>query len=230
MKTITTFKIVGGDSVTFNAQGQGAVIMAGWTGRNAATVQKHIDELAASGVRAPSQVPVFYRVSASLITTADSIEVVGTETSGEIEIVVMQVGGRCYVGVGSDHTDNNMEAHSVALAKQLCPKVMSPELWRFDEVMAHWDRLELRAFVTENGVRTLYQQAPAAEFRTPDDMLRLFEERAALRANEWLMFCGACSAIGGIRQTPHFEIELRDPILGRVLRHAYRVRTLPIEA
>ncbi len=227
---VAIFELAGDETVNFNARGDGTVIMAGWTGRSAASVQHHIDELAEAGVSAPSQVPVFYRVSASLLTTADSIEVVGAATSGEVEIVVMEVDGQRYVGVGSDHTDNRMEAHSVALAKQLCSKVMAPALWRFDEVAGHWDRLELRAFVTENGERKLYQQALAQEFRTPGDMLRLFEERTALRPHEWLMFCGACSAIGGIRPTPQFDIELHDPVLGRVLGHTYNVRSLPEEA
>ena len=42
------------------------------------------------------------------------------------------------------------------------------------------------------------------------------------------MFMGAIGAIGGIRPSTRFEMELEDPVLGRTLRHAYEVRTLPI--
>lgn len=228
-KSATTFKGSNGEPVVFNENGDGVVIMAGWTGRSAASVHCHIDELAKAGVSAPSQVPVFYRVSASLVTTADHIEVVGPDTSGEIEVVLLELGGRRYVGVGSDHTDNRMEAHSVALAKQLCPKVMAQELWRFDDVADHWDRLELRAFVTEDGERKLYQQARLSEFRRPEDMMKVFKERTSLTPSEWLMFCGACSAVGGIRPTPELELELYDPARSRTIRHVYRVDVLPLE-
>lgn len=223
------FRLSGSDhEIVFNAGGDAAVIMAGWTGRSEASVARHIAELAQAGVSAPREVPVFYRVGANLITTATAIEVLGEATSGEIEIVMMRAGGQRYVGVGSDHTDNRMEAQSVAFAKQLCPKVMAPELWLFDDVAGHWDALELSAYVTENGGRVLYQQARAGEFRRPGDMLSLFRERTSQDPAEWLMFCGACSAIGGIRPTPRLEITLHDPVLGRTLSHNYAVRELAV--
>ncbi len=153
----TAFRLSGTDrTIVFNAQNDATVIMAGWTGRSEASVARHIAELAEAGVAAPSRVPIFYRVGANLLTTSPAIDVVGKDTSGEIELVILEVGGRRYVGVGSDHTDNKMEAHSVALAKQLCPKVMAPELWPLEDVADHWDSLELSAFVTENGSRKLY--------------------------------------------------------------------------
>ena len=42
------------------------------------------------------------------------------------------------------------------------------------------------------------------------------------------MFCGTLAAQGGVRPTGRFEFELEDPVLGRVFRHGYSVRTLPI--
>ena len=53
------------------------LVIAGWTGRNLAAVQHHIDELAALGVPGPSKTPLFYRVSADLVTQADEIQVLG---------------------------------------------------------------------------------------------------------------------------------------------------------
>ncbi len=61
------------------------LVVAGWTGRDEAALQRHIEELAAIGVPRPSSVPVFYRVSVSNLTQADSIEVLGPDTSGEAE-------------------------------------------------------------------------------------------------------------------------------------------------
>ena len=42
------------------------------------------------------------------------------------------------------------------------------------------------------------------------------------------MFCGTMPAIGAIRASPHFEMEIEDPVLGRELAHAYQVTALPI--
>ena len=43
------------------------VIIAGWTGRDSNSVQKHVEELKALGIPPPSAVPTFYRVSAELV-------------------------------------------------------------------------------------------------------------------------------------------------------------------
>jgi hypothetical protein len=42
------------------------------------------------------------------------------------------------------------------------------------------------------------------------------------------MLGGTLAALGGIRPAQRFEIELEDPVLGRVLRHGYTVETLPV--
>ena len=42
------------------------------------------------------------------------------------------------------------------------------------------------------------------------------------------MFCGTFGAIGGIRPAPWFEMEIEDPVLGRRLRHRYKIEVLPI--
>jgi Protein of unknown function (DUF2848) len=43
-----------------------------------------------------------------------------------------------------------------------------------------------------------------------------------------LMFCGTLAARGGVRPTSEFAFELEDPVLGRKIAHAYRVKSLPI--
>jgi hypothetical protein len=43
-----------------------------------------------------------------------------------------------------------------------------------------------------------------------------------------LMFCGTHAVKGGIRPSEHFAFELEDPILGRTIRHAYDIRSLPV--
>lgn len=35
-------------------------------------------------------------------------------------------------------------------------------------------------------------------------------------------------AIGGIRPADRFEMDLHDPVLGRILRHGYDIAVLPV--
>jgi Protein of unknown function (DUF2848) len=214
----------GCDRIAFDAKD---LIMAGWTGRAAADVQRHIAELAALGVPAPSRAPLFYRLDPALLAgPVDAIEVLGERTSGEVEAVLVALADGLWVGLGSDHTDRAMEAHGVALSKQLCRKPMAPALWRFDELQ-HWDQLILRAHIVEDGERRLYMEAPLAAVQRPQELIAAYAQSTSLSPGT-VMFLGAIAAIGDIRPAPRFEMELADPVLGRALRHGYDVRTLPI--
>ena len=114
------------------AQGVDTLVVAGWTGRDAAGVEHHIRELEALGVAPPSSVPLFYRVSAGLLGAHSIIEVVGEETSGEVEPMLVRHAGRLWLGLASDHTDRALETHSVALSKQGCAKPCAATLWSLD--------------------------------------------------------------------------------------------------
>ncbi len=178
----------------------------------------------------PSRTPVFYRASASLLTLSDAIEVLGDDTSGEVEVVVVKRADGLWVGVGSDHTDRALERTSVAHSKQVCPKIVSSELWRADEVSPHWDQLVLRSWAHRGGERKLYQDGTAAAMRPPEELIAGFEADGGRFEVGTAMFCGTLSAIGGIAPADAFEIELRDDVLGRVLHHQYRIVTLPVRS
>lgn len=204
-----------------------ALIVAGWTGRDTAALEHHIEELAALGVPRPSSVPVFYRTSVNGLTQTERLEVLGPHTSGEVEPVLFGLQDGMWLGVGSDHTDRQAETMGIALSKQLCGKVVARGLWRFDEVASHWDQLVIRSYATIDGVRTLYQDGRLAGMRSPADLLGRYEGRASLEPGQ-VMFCGTVGAIGGIRPATRFEMELTDPVRGRTLSHAYEVIALPV--
>lgn len=164
------------------------LVVAGWTGRDEAALRHHIEELAAIGVPRPSSVPVFYRISVSNLTQADSIEVLGNDTSGEAEPVLVSLPDGLWVGLGSDHTDRRAETSGIALSKQLCAKVVGRMLWRLDEIAERWDRLMLRSFATIEGKRVLYQEGALAGIRTPADLLARWQ--GGELAPGTLMFCG----------------------------------------
>ena len=98
------------------------LVIAGWAGRDEAAIKHHIEELAAVGVPPPSSVPVFYRVSAANLTQSSRLVVLGPDSSGEVEPVLVALADGLWVGVGSDHTDRKAETIGIALSKQLCGK------------------------------------------------------------------------------------------------------------
>lgn len=197
------------------------LVIAGWTGRDAAALQKHIKELEEIGVKPPKTTPIFYRVAASLFTHAESIQVSGPDSSGEVEFVLIKGPGAMRVAVGSDHTDRKAEAIGVSLSKQMCAKPVSKESWRYDEVAPHWERLVLRAWADD----VLYQEGPVTTMRAPEELLAKY---GGLKAGS-AMFCGTLAAVGGIRPARKFAMELEDPVLGRRLRHEYWTEVLPVE-
>jgi hypothetical protein len=121
-------------------------VIAGWTGRDPAARDKHIAELEAIGITRPATTPIYYRVSARRLTTEDSIEVCGDDTSGEVEFVLIGWQGRIFVGLGSDHTDRKVENYSVTVSKQMCDKPIAEVLWELEDVIDHWDKMILRSY------------------------------------------------------------------------------------
>jgi uncharacterized protein DUF2848 len=201
------------------------LVIAGWTGRDVAALEKHIRELEAIGVRRPKTTPIFYRVAAALLTGDDAIEVLGYRSSGEAECVVYSFDGGLFVGIGSDHTDRQAEAVGVSLSKQMCAKPVSRTVWRLEDVAVHWDKLILRSHVSTDGRRRLYQEGSVAAMRPPTELFKLYSG-GPLPAGT-AMFCGTLAVHGAITPSEIFEMELEDPVLGRKITHRYRVKTLP---
>jgi hypothetical protein len=200
-------------------------VIAGWTGRDPAAVEKHIKELEALGVKRPATTPIFYRVAAARLTTESVIEAVGESSGGEAEFVLLKYAGRTWVGAGSDHTDREVEKYGVTVSKQMCEKPLAPVLWPLEEVAPHWDRLILRSHVIEGGKRALYQEGAVTAMMEPQALLARHDGGLS---EATMMFCGTLAARGGVRPTPEFAFELEDPVLGRKIEHSYRVRVLPI--
>ena len=222
-----TFTVRGGDAPTPLTLAIDQAVIAGWTGRDPVARDKHIAELEAMGIARPATTPIYYRVAACRITTADSIEVSGGDSSGEVEFVLIGWQGRTFVGLGSDHTDRKVEAYNVTVSKQMCEKPIASELWELEDVADHWDRMILRSWAWIKGERVLYQEG------TLDAMLPVKQLIAGQFGKSGLpdgcaMFGGTFAAKGGIRPASRFEYELEDPVLKRSIRHAYDVIEMPV--
>ena len=178
------------------------------------------------GVPAPTRVPIYFPLSTNLAVTDDRIEVLGTESSGEIEYALLVApDGQLYVTVASDHSDRAVERHGIQLSKQLCADVLAPEVWPYDEVRAHWDSLVLRCWATRAGERQLYQEAPLAELLSAEDWLSRLDE-AQLRRPGLIFLSGTPPTLGGLVYGDSFELVLEDPVLGRSIAHRYTVDVL----
>src|SRR6516225_7120006 len=126
----------------------------------------------------------------SSLTQSEYFVVLGPDSSGEVEPVVVSLADGLWIGIGSDHTDRKAEAVGIALSKQLCGKPVGRQLWRYEEIEAHWDQLVLRALATIDGQRALYQESAVASLRTPRDLFRKQRRHAAAWHRDVLRHAG----------------------------------------
>jgi hypothetical protein len=222
-----TFTIDAQDTTTPLTLPIDQAVIAGWTGRDPVARDRHIAELEAIGIVRPATTPIYYRVSARRLTTEDSIQVCGSDSSGEVEFVLIGWQGRIFVGLGSDHTDRKVEAYSVTVSKQMCDKVMASVLWELEDVIGHWDRMILRSHAWIGGKRELYQEGTLDAMLPVSELIARGFEDGKL-PDGCAMFGGTFAAKGGIRPASRFEFELEDPVLKRSIRHAYDVIELPV--
>jgi hypothetical protein len=203
------------------------LVVAGWAGRDHDAIEHHIEELAAIGVPRPSSVPLYYRIADNQLTQSERVQAVGGDSSGEVETFVFNVDGEMYVSIASDHTDRKLEAHSVALSKQICVKPVANVAWRYADVAEYWDELIVRAYIEEDGAEVLYQEGPLATLRTPIDLIAGYTQGSNSLPAGTGMTCGTVAVRGGIRPSTRFTMELFDPRRGRTIRHRYEVEVLP---
>src|ERR1700733_882523 len=204
-----------------------ACVIAGWTGRDAAALEKHIVELEALGVKRPVSTPIFYRASKQRLLITDQIEAVGAASSGEVEYVILQLRGKLWVGVGSDHTDREVETYGVTVSKQMCDKPIAPVFWAFEDIRDHWDELILRSFITADGNRQLYQEGTLDKMLAPKDLIHRYTGGDHL-AEGAMAFGGTFGAIGGIRPAPRFDFEIVGDVIWREISHGHYIISLPI--
>jgi len=228
---LLTFECISSDRTEQRSLDAIELVLAGWTGRDANAVKHHIYELAALGVTPPSRTPIFYRTSVELVTQAGTLQVLGPNTSGEIEYVLLAFEDGLWFTVGSDHTDREAESTGVALSKQLAGKVIAQKAWRLGDYTAgqskNWDALTIRSWATIDGQRTLYQDATLANILAPLTLVNAYTDNQNLKPGT-IMMSGTPPAIGGIRPAQRFDMEIEDTNTGRQITHGYDIDVLPV--
>jgi hypothetical protein len=149
------------------------LVIAGFTGRDAASVREHIRELERHGVPPPATVPVFYQLDPQLLSTAKSFDVNSAAVSGEAEAVLVFPDHQlenALVAVGSDLTDRVLERTSIERSK-LQPKPLGAQVWRLRDVRDCWDELQLTSWVVPDHKARWYQKGTLASLLHPEQIL-----------------------------------------------------------
>jgi hypothetical protein len=196
-------------------------VVAGYTGRDENAVRHHIAELAAIGVPEPPQVPMFYDIPSTSVTTAHTVEVPARNTSGEAEPVLVRCKGSWYLSVGSDHTDRDLETKDVGESKRVCPKPIARQVVPVPDWSAFdWDVVRMSSRVDG----AAYQDGRLEGLRRPDDLLGLLRERGVDEGGDLVCFAGTLPLITGefVAGTV-WELHLSLPGSGAI-SHTYEAR------
>lgn len=215
---------VAGTQQTVNFEPR-SVVIAGFTGANRTAVDDHIRELANEGIALPSSVPAFYVVPTGLLCAESLIEVPTPKTSGEAEPVLLCTPEGWFVAVGSDHTARDLERIDIGESKRACPKVVSSEVWPYEEASRDWSRIVLRSWVRRDGERILYQEASLAELMPVPEILKKLEQEVGENVVETAVFLGTVPLLAsGFIFSDRCWGELFDPVAEKRLGYEYRVQ------
>jgi hypothetical protein len=220
------YSLPNGEKVNFPVKNSACI---GYSGRNQELVKKHIEELALEGIAPPPSIPMVYPVSNILVTQDEEIHVLGRKTSGEVEFVLLINNEKTYVTVGSDHTDRELEGYSIPYAKQATPKPVAKEAWLLDEVLDHWDDLQLNCEIFINNHWVAYQSGKVTANLAVNDILKFTNSKQAIDLEGSILFCGTVPILGGqFIFAEGFRLTLTDPVLERTIKHEYWVRDISI--
>ncbi|MGO4890237.1 DUF2848 family protein [Anaerobacillus sp. MEB173] len=215
---------VNGEEKDFSVE---SVYCIGYSGRDTKKVKEHIDELAELGIPAPPEVPMLYPVRLSSLTNEKEIEVLGQETSGEAEIVLIfgESNEDVYVSVGSDHTDRGLETVDINKSKQICEKPMANKAWKLNDVVEYWDELKLVSKVLDGGEWKPYQEQNVSAILPLEEILTYLKNKSVQLTNA-VVFAGTVPLLNGFVYGDGYKMELIDPIKNDSISSEYLVSSL----
>lgn len=200
------------------------LMVVGFSGKDVEKTMEHIHELEKEGVKCPSEVPVPYQCDPQIITRKPVIDVIGAKTSGEAEYLILCHDGKFYIGIGSDHTDRDMEAVSIHKSKQVCLKPCSETFWEYEEVKDHLPQLRLVSTQIVDGKEIEYQNGVAGDLLPFDIIIEKVQKEIPLE--DCLIYTGTVPLLNGFRFGEQFTARLIDDVLGRELAITYGVHVI----
>lgn len=199
-------------------------MVVGFSGKDVEKTMEHIHELEKEGVKCPSEVPVPYQCDPQIVTRKEIIDVIGPKTSGEAEYLILCHEGKFYIGIGSDHTDREMEAVSIHKSKQVCLKPCSVEFWDYEEVKDHLPQLRLISTQVVDGKEIDYQNGVAGDLLPFDVIIEKVQKEVPLE--DCLIYTGTVPLLNGFRFGEQFSARLVDDQLGRELSLTYKIHVI----
>lgn len=198
----------------------------GYAGRNKDKTWEHIEELKKIGVPEPKSVPELYHLNPELLNYSDTVHIIGDETSGEVEIVLIaDKDGNIEVTVGSDHTDRGLETISIQKSKQICPKPIAEERIKFEEIEDEWDDLELFSSVNKDGEWKVYQSGKVSAIVPLDEIIE-FLRKHDVELKDVTVFCGTVPLLDGFVFGDTFRCGLRSNKLDKTIEIEYKINKL----
>ena len=204
-----------------------ALLNAGYAGRNQAEVASHIAELAALGVPAPTTTPALYPISPYLAQQTDRVYVQHGRTSGEAEWALIITDNDVLITAACDHTDRDLEVHSVAWSKNAAPDVLGTRAWRLSEIADRLDDIALKAWVGHGDTIELIQQGTLGDLLAPKYWLDVLTERGDARPGT-VLISGTISMLHGVNQfADTWKVAMTDPATQDVIGVEYRTVRMP---
>ena len=196
----------------------------GFSGRDTAKTLHHIEELVAIGVPRPDEIPLLFPIAVSLVSQSDGIQVVGSETSGEIELVLLYGTSLedSYLTVGSDHTDRGLETVDIGKSKQICGKPVAQAAWPIAAVRDDWDNMHMVSEVRIDGEWKLYQDDLASAMMPLDSLLAFLERHNALKQHS-VYFLGTVPLVQGFGYGDAFRTRLSSTAFADELTLEYAI-------
>ncbi|MEC5423334.1 DUF2848 family protein [Virgibacillus sp. C22-A2] len=199
----------------------------GYTGRDRDKTLEHIKELAEIGVPEPTEVPSLYPVGVSNLNQEEVIEVIGGQTSGEAEIVLIfgESEDECFLSVGSDHTDRSLETVDINKSKQVCDKPFAKKAWVIGDVIDHWDQLELSSEVSVKGKWQPYQKNAISAIISLDN-IKAYLKKKEVPLTYSIVFSGTVPLVDGFKFGEKFRMTLSDPVNEDTITAEYEIKNL----
>ena len=151
-------------------------------------------------------------------------EAMGTVFRAGRALNIMPMEGTNYIGIGSDHTDREMEAVSIHKSKQVCLKPCSVEFWDYEEVKDHLPQLRLISTQVVDGKEIDYQNGVAGDLLPFDVIIEKVQKEVPLE--DCLIYTGTVPLLNGFLFGEQFSARLVDDQLGRELSLTYKIHVI----